>query len=99
MKLIKKLINIFNKTEGSQESLAVGYSFAVTTGTYVGEIFIYVKQVEDNYCFLSIPKMLNREVPVGKFEYAKKHKVIEFIEKIPRNESDMCELQYKQNEE
>ncbi|MDB4464492.1 hypothetical protein N9033_00310 [bacterium] len=89
---------MFKKTKDVHESLVIGDSYAVTTGTYVGEIFIYVKQVENNYCFLSIPKMLNREVPQDKFEYAKTHKVIEFLEKIPRDERVMCELQYNQNE-
>jgi len=43
--------------------------------------------------------MVNREVPLDKFEYAMTHKVIEFLEKIPHNERDMCELQYNKNEE
>ena len=101
MNIIKKLIRVFKKTKELQKPLVprLGDAYAVTTGTYVGEIFIYVKQIESNYCFLSIPKMVNREVPLDKFEYAMTHKVIEFLEKIPHNERDMCELQYNKNEE
>ena len=90
---IKKLL-----TRDSDE-VALGNAYAVTTGTFVGEIFIYIKQDDEHMHFLSIPKMLNREVPIEKFDYAIKTKVIEYIEKIPRNERSMCRIQYEANEQ
>ena len=90
---IKKLL-----TRDSGE-VTLGSAYAVTTGTFVGEIFIYIKQDAEHMHFLSIPKMLNREVPIEKFDYAIKTKVIEYIEKIPRNERSMCRIQYEANEQ
>lgn len=94
-KIIAYLKNLFSRSD-SRELL--GSAYAVTTGTYVGEVFIYIKNDEGNVHFLSIPKMLNREVPVDKFKYAIDNNVIEYIERIPRNERDVCNSQYEANE-
>ena len=94
-KIIAFLKNLFIKSDVRE---VPGSAYAVTTGTYVGEVFIYIRGDEKNIHFLSIPKMLNREVPVDKFKYATDINVIEFIERIPRNERVMCNLQYEANE-
>lgn len=95
-RLLTYIKNFFNRED---DQLSLGSAYAVTTGTFVGEIFVYIKQDTKHIHFLSIPKMLNREVPLDKFEYATKNKVIEFVEKLPKNERIMCEKQYEANEQ
>ena len=86
--------NLFQKPPQKE---ALGAAYAVTAGTFVGEIFIYISTDETNVYFLSIPKMLNREVPLDKFKYALDNNVIEFIQMIPRNERLVCKSQYESN--
>tara|TARA_A100001011_G_C14267135_1_gene825208 strand:+ start:719 stop:1015 length:297 start_codon:yes stop_codon:yes gene_type:complete len=94
-----KIIAYFKKLlNRSDDRKVLGSAYAVTTGTYVGEVFIYIREDDTNIHFLSIPKMLNREVPIEKFKYATDNNVIEFIEKIPRNERVICNSQYEANE-
>ena len=75
----------------------LGSAYAVTTGKYVGEVFIYISEDDENAYFLSIPKMLNREVPLSKLTYAIEKKVIEYVQRIPRNERVVCKAQYEAN--
>lgn len=56
-----------------------GYIYAVGTGTYVGEMFVFVEENEDSYNFISIPKNENRCVPKEKFEIGIKYKILEDI--------------------
>jgi len=84
---------ISRKSNGNK----LGVAYAVTTGKYVGEIFIYISADDENVYFLSIPKMLNREVPLSKFSYAVEKKVIEYVQRIPRNERVVCKAQYESN--
>jgi len=94
-KIMAYFKKLFNRGDDRE---VLGSAYAVTTGTYVGEVFIYIRRDDTNIHFLSIPKLLNREVPVEKFEYATKNNVIEFVERIPRNERDVCKSQYEANE-
>jgi len=93
MKLVKNLLNKL-KTD----KFKLGDVYAVTTGTYVGEMFVYIDTISDSHNFLSIPKILNRVVPADKFDYAIETKVIEYVERIPYNERRVCEAQYRANE-
>ena len=43
-------------------------TYAITTGDYVGEMFIYIESDDDCHKFLSVPKNVNRKVPKEKFE-------------------------------
>jgi hypothetical protein len=53
--------------------------------------------VNDTLMFLSIPKMLIREVPMEKYKYGISNNILEFIERLPRNERKICKLQYIKN--
>ena len=70
--------------------------YAVGTGTYVGEMLVYCKK--DNYYFLSIPKNINRIIPIEKFDYAIEHKIAEFAHKLPKPVYKICAKQYQYNE-
>jgi hypothetical protein len=72
--------------------------YAATTGIYVGEMFVYVKKDVDNYYFLSIPKMLNRVIPIDKFNLGIDNKIIDFVQVLPRDVYKICCAQFKLNE-
>lgn len=72
--------------------------YAVGTGTYVGEMFVYCKTDKNNYHFLSIPKNINRTVPIDKFEYALEHKIAEFVIELPRKVYNICLKQFEYNQ-
>jgi len=71
--------------------------FAVGTGTYVGEMLVYVKKDMDNYYFLSIPKNINRSIPIDKFDFAMEHKIAELAHTLPGNIYKLCCAQFKYN--
>lgn len=72
--------------------------YAVGTGTYVGELLVFVKKVNDNYCFLSVPKNRNRIVPIDKFDFAMEHKIMEIVEELPKPVYKLCVAQFVYNE-
>ena len=80
------------------KNLTEGDSYAVHTGTYAGEILIYVKKKEDDLCFLSVPKMENREIPKLVFENARNKSIIKFVERVPADIISVVVQQYKVNE-
>jgi hypothetical protein len=73
------------------------YSYAVTAGVFAGEILIFIQKTTETYDFLSIPKMVNRQIPHVKFEEGLKHNIVDIVEKIPERVLKVCELQYKKN--
>lgn len=76
----------------------IRHAYAVTTGDYVGEIFIYIKSNDSNYEFLSIPKNINRVVPKEKFEFGLEASIIEHVECIPRSVYKVIKAQFYSNE-
>lgn len=88
-KLLKKNNTVVPK---SREVYAVG------TGTYVGEMLVYCKQDKDNYFFLSIPKNINRKIPIDKFNFAIENKIAEFAHKLPQDVYKLCYKQFEYNE-
>jgi hypothetical protein len=72
--------------------------YAIGTGTYVGEMLVYCKTIGDDYQFLSIPKNINRTIPIDKFDFAINHKIAEFVKKLPKDVYDVCFAQFKYNE-
>ena len=81
-----------------QNKISIGDSFAVHTGTYAGEILILIKETADNFCFLSIPKMINRDISKLIIENARNKNIIKFVEKIPRQILNVSNQQYLLNE-
>ena len=52
-------------------------------------------QNKDNYKFLSLPSMEQRDVPKDKFYDGINNKIIESVETLPKNIYQICEAQYK----
>lgn len=71
--------------------------YAVTTGLYIGEFFVYVEESKDTFYFLSLPKMINRAVPKDNYFHAIKNKIILFVERLPNEIFNVCNLQFKKN--
>lgn len=90
------LKNIFKKSDGK---LIFGATYGVLHGQFVGELFVYIESTEKSLHFLSIPNMKTREVPKDKYEYAIQNRVIEYVERLPRNERNMCKAQYIANKQ
>jgi hypothetical protein len=73
------------------------HGYAVGTGVYVGEIFIYIKQENENFEFISIPKNINRIVPKEKFILGLQHKIIEDIGPIDTKVFNLLDKQFEFN--
>ena len=69
--------------------------YAVVTGTYVGELFAYVEERGKSFRFLSLPKMIIREVPEDNFEFAIDNNIMEYVEQLPRDVYRVIEAQFK----
>lgn len=80
-----------------KRKLLGGDTYAVNTGDYVGELLTYVESSEDHYHFLSIPSMVNREIPKEKFDFGKEHNIIEFVERIPKKVFRITEEKFIEN--
>ena len=81
----------------SKVSPKVKEVYAVGTGTYVGEMLVYCKKDTDNYHFLSIPKNINRTIPIEKFDYALNNKIAELAHKLPGDVYKVCYKQFEYN--
>lgn len=83
----------------NEEHPIVGHSYAIQTGTYVGEIFVFIEEKDNEYCFISIPKNVNRMVPKDKFMYGLNTNIVEFVEKIKSKPFNLLKKQYTFNTE
>lgn len=81
----------------SDTEFKTGDAYAVSTGKFLGEFFVYIEQKNKLYCFLSIPKMVNRTIEHDKIEHALKSGILEYQENLPDYVKDMCVKQYKKN--
>jgi phosphomevalonate kinase len=73
------------------------YVYAITGGVYLGELFVFMKQTDSEYSFLSLPDMKIRSVPFEKFDFGLKEKIIDIVQKLPKNVYDTCLKQYNKN--
>jgi hypothetical protein len=89
------MMNIFKRTTKHPDQRKI---YAVTTGDYVGEMFIYIDDTVAMYNFLSVPKNINRVIPKEKFDYAMNTGIIEYVETAPKHVYRVAAAQYKYNE-
>lgn len=74
--------------------LIKGNTYAVGTGLFVGEMFVFIEETEDTYEFISIPKNQNRSVPKDKFQLGLNHKILEYVKKIDKDVLALLEKQF-----
>jgi len=72
-------------------------AYAVTRGTYVGEMLIWMETVAENHCFISIPKNINRVVPQDKFKLGIENDILDIADTIPANVYEILHAQYNYN--
>lgn len=75
----------------------IGYLYAVHTGTYAGQMLLYVNKEAVDYCFLSIPEMKNFTIPRTIFEHGIKTGIVKYVETVPKYVLKVAIAQYKQN--
>jgi ribosomal protein L14E/L6E/L27E len=76
----------------------LGDVYAVHTGTYAGEMLIYIKQSDTHVSFLSIPNMVNRDIPIYSFDLGRNSDIIKYVERVPDYIRKIVKVQYEQNE-
>ena len=75
----------------------LGVPYAVQGGIYVGEMLVYIEQINNTFCFLSIPKNIIREIPKEKFFFGVDNNILEEVEKLPNNIYSLLKAQYFYN--
>ena len=75
------------------------YLYAITGGVFLGEMFTLMenKKSSREYIFLSLPDMLHRTVSYEKFKFGLENKIIDIVEKIPKDVYSTCKKQYEAN--
>ena len=73
------------------------FLYAVTGGTYLGELLVYIESTESSYGFLSLPEMKIRDIPQDKFNFGLENKIIDIVKKLPKNVFNVCKKQYIKN--
>jgi len=89
--MIQKIVN-FNKPHPKKR-----YIYAVTGGSMLGELLVYIDSTQDKHSFLSIPLMKNRDIIKDKFIFGLTEKIVETVEKLPKNVYNVCKAQYLKN--
>lgn len=74
-----------------------GVPYAVQGGIYVGEMLVYIEKTKTEYCFLSIPKNVVRNIPKDKFTFAINEKIVEEVDKLPDGVYSILKAQYFYN--
>lgn len=74
-----------------------GYVYAITKGTYLGELFVFVEKNKNDLWFLSLPEMKIRTVPSDKFKFGIDNKIIDIVERLPKKVYNVCKLQFAKN--
>ena len=87
--VITKICNRFKKKDTSL--------YAIQTGVFAGEFWVYVKQDQTKYYFLATPTMLNRDIQKEVFESGKKANIVDFVESLPSKIHEVCVKQFEKN--
>lgn len=70
------------------------WCYAVTTGTYCGEMLFFMEKTTDSYMFLSLPKNVNRTIPIDKYNVGVDSNIVETVEKIPSKVFNLLKKQF-----
>jgi len=81
----------------NKTNFSVGDVFAVSTGKYLGEFLVFIEGKNSIQYFLSLPKMINREIETKNIQHAIDKGILEFQENLPRDVRQVCVEQYQKN--
>ena len=73
------------------------WCYAVTTGTFCGEMLFFMEKTPTEYHFLSLPKNINRTIPEDKLDIGLKDNIVEIVECVPKKVYALLEKQYLYN--
>jgi branched-subunit amino acid transport protein AzlD len=76
----------------------LGDIYAVHTGSYAGEMLIYIKSETVDYCFLSVPNLINRVIPQIVFDHGRNNNILRYVERVPVYVLKTSTAQYVKNE-
>ena len=79
----------------TKSKLKKGDVFAVQTGDFAGQMFYFMEQTETDYIFIAAPEIKIQKVPIEKFDFAKEHDIIEYVENLPRKIFKVVKKQYE----
>ena len=88
------MIDLLTKFKNKKKGLKFGDTFAIQTGDYVGEMFVYMESKDETYHFLSTPKMELREVPIEEFDNGLQYDIVEYVESLPKDILKVVKRQY-----
>lgn len=99
LNFIKKLFNIkSSQTPDVVDKVHQFGVYAITTGVYVGEMWIMIDSRDGMYRFLSIPKNINRTAPIPKVASGIEEGIIEVVEDIPLEMQELIKEQFYHND-
>lgn len=90
--MIKQRIKSYIKQSRLNRSI-----YAVRQGTHKGHFFVYINTVDKKHNFLVLPYNTTESVPVEEFERGLKKKIVDYIEKLPKNVHEICCAQYNES--
>ena len=79
--------------------LRMGNTYACQTGLHAGKMLIFIDKNKHEYGFLATPTMENIWVPIDKFEFGVKNKIIEYVERVPKTVRTVAVAKFKENKE
>jgi len=71
-----------------------GVPYAVQGGIYVGEMLVYIEKTKTDYCFISVPKNVVRNIPKDKFVFAVTEQIVEEVDRLPDGVYNILKAQY-----
>lgn len=80
------------------KKLKRGDLYAVHTGSYAGEMLLYIKQEKNTCCFLSIPNLINRNIDNPVVIRGIEGKILQYVENVPKYVLKTSIKQYNYNE-
>ncbi len=80
-----------------KKKIQFGNAYAVQTGDYAGQLFIFIEKTNDSYRFLASPLMENRSVPIKEFDFAIEHGIIEYVKRVPRYVRNIARAKFEEN--
>jgi hypothetical protein len=84
----------------TKKSPVNGSAYAVSTGTYAGEMLIFIEEDDKKmFHFLGVPTMENRSFPATAFNHAVNTKIVDLVEVVPDYVFEISKAQYEKNNE
>lgn len=89
---------LFQKAASSTKLPQKYKIYAVHQGTYRGELLLYIQEHLDDYCFICIPTLQNRNIPKDKFEFGIENDILKSVNQaLPKRVKKILHKQWEYN--